>query len=58
MIDNSRICVVYYNPDYTPPRRKATRKSLTDCQPKSGTKLAYGYALRKCKTILLLRKEK
>lgn len=58
MIDNSRVCVVYYNPDYAPPRRKATRKSLTDRQPKSGTKLAYDYAIRKCKTIIHLHKEK
>ncbi len=51
MIDKSSVCVVYYNPDYTPPRRKNSRHDLTTYQPKSGTKLAYDYAVKKCKTI-------
>lgn len=40
MIDRSRFCVVYYNKDYTPARRK------------SGTSLAYAYAVKKkCEII-------
>lgn len=52
MIDKSRVCVVFYNPEYTPPRRKSSRNVLTDYQPKSGTKIAYDYAKRKNKTII------
>ncbi len=51
MIDKSSVCVVYYNPDYAPPRRKNSRHDLTTYQPKSGTKLAYDYAVKKGKTI-------
>ena len=44
MINNSTFCVVYYDETYSPPRRKNSRRDLTDYQPKSGTKLAYDYA--------------
>lgn len=47
MINNSTFCVVYYDETYSPPRRKNSRRDLTDYQPKSGTKLAYDYAVKK-----------
>ncbi len=37
MIDNSKICITYYDPSYTPSHKKTS----------SGTKLAYDYALRR-----------
>ncbi len=52
MIDKSSICVVYYSPHYIPPRRRASRRDLTDYQPKSGTKIAYEYALKRNKCII------
>ena len=51
MIDNSDICVFCYNKDYLPPKRKAPNKSLPDCQPNSGTAIAYAYAVQKQKQI-------
>ena len=47
MINRSVFCVVYYDENYTPPRRKNSKKDLTDYQPKSGTKIAYDYAVKK-----------
>jgi len=52
LIDRSDICIVYYIKDYTPPRRKNSKKDLTDYQPKSGTGIAYAYAQRKQKQII------
>ncbi len=54
MIDCSDICVVYYKKDYAPPRRKKSRRDLTDYQPKSGTKIAYEYAQKKKKDIIII----
>lgn len=54
MIDRSNICIVYYKNDYEPPKRKNSRRDLTDYQPKSGTKIAYEYAQRKKKDIIHL----
>lgn len=47
MINNSRYCICYYDENYYPPRRKNGKRNLNDYQPKSGTALAYAYALRK-----------
>lgn len=47
MINRSKFCVVYYDEKYLPPRRKNSRRGLLDYQPKSGTKLAYDYALKR-----------
>lgn len=47
MIDNSSYCVIYYDENYMPPRRKNSRRDLFDYQPNSGTKLAYDYAVKK-----------
>ena len=52
MINESRICVVYYNPNYTPPKRKPSRQSLTDYSPKSGTNIAYDYAVKKGNIVI------
>lgn len=52
MIDESDFCVVYYDENYLPPRRKNSPRNLIDYQPKSGTKLAYEYAIVKKKTIV------
>jgi hypothetical protein len=47
MINKSDFCVVYYDENYAPPRRKNSRRDMTDYQPRSGTKIAYDYAVRK-----------
>ena len=52
MIDHSQYCVVYYDENYLPPRRKNSRRDLFDYQPKSGTAVAYEYALKKKKVII------
>ena len=54
MIDNSNYCVIYYDENYKPPRRKNSRRDLFDYQPNSGTKLAYDYAVKKGKSIMNL----
>ena len=52
MINHSKFCVVYYDENYLPPRRKNSRRDLFDYQPKSGTAVAYNYAVRKKKEII------
>ena len=49
MIDDSDFCVFYYNESYLPPRRKRSNRDLSSYQPKSGTWLAYEYAIQKSK---------
>lgn len=44
MIDGSDYCLFYFNPCYQPPRRKYSKHSIGDYQPKSGTQLAFDYA--------------
>lgn len=44
MIDDSDYCIFYYDPFYLPPRRKYSKRSVGDYQPKSGTQLAFDYA--------------
>ena len=51
MIDKSDYCIFYYNEDYLPPRRKYSKRCITDYQPKSGTALAYHYAEQNKKII-------
>jgi hypothetical protein len=41
--------VVYYDENYAPPRRRNSRRNLLDYKPKSGTKVAYDYAVKKKK---------
>lgn len=52
MIDESSVCVVYYDENYAPARRKHSRRDLFDYQPKSGTGLAYKYAEQKKRRII------
>ena len=52
MINKSNFCVVYYDENYLPPRRKNSRCDLFDYQPKSGTAVAYDYAVKKKKEIV------
>ena len=52
MINKSEFCIVYFDKNYLPPRRKKSNKDLTDYQPKSGTRIAYDYAVRKQKKII------
>ena len=52
MINKSDFCVIYYDENYLPPRRKNSRRELTDCQPKSGTAVAYEYAMKKNRFII------
>lgn len=52
MINKSDFCVVYYDENYAPPRRRNSRRDLTDYQPKSGTRLAYDHAVKKGKEII------
>ena len=47
MINHSKFCVVYYDENYLPPRRKNSGRDLFDYQSKSGTKVAYDYAIKK-----------
>ncbi len=44
MIDGSNYCIFYYNEDYKPQRRKYSKHSVGNYQPKSGTRLAFDYA--------------
>ena len=52
MIQNSDYCICYYDENYTPPRRRNSRRDLFDYQPKSGTKIAYEYAIKKCRQVI------
>ena len=52
MINHSKFCVVYYDENYLPTRRKNSRRDLFDYQPKSGTAVAYEYAVKKKKEII------
>lgn len=52
MIDNSDFCVVYFDEGYELVRRKNSKKDLFDYQPRSGTRMAYDYALNKEKKII------
>ena len=54
MIDKCEYCVTYYNDKYTPPKRKICKRDLCDYQPKSGTKIAFEYAVKKKKKIINL----
>ena len=56
MINQSKFCVVYYDENYLPPRRRNSRRDLCDYQPKSGTAVAYDYAVKKEKEIINIYK--
>ena len=44
MIDNSCFCIIYYDKNYAPPLKKS---GLMSQRPKSGTEIAYLYAVKK-----------
>ena len=52
MINQCSICIFYYKDGYLPPRRLSSKRALTDYQPKSGTKIAYEYAVKRNKKII------
>ena len=52
MIDDSDYCVFYYNCEYNPPIKSYTKKDLNYYQPKSGTSIAYQYAVKRKKEII------
>ena len=52
MIDDSDYCLVYYDKNYLPERRKCSPKGIGYYQPKSGTALAYDYAKQKKKVLI------
>lgn len=56
MIDDSNYCIFYYDKNYQPALRKLSKKSISNYQPKNGTKIAYNYAKHKKKIILNLFK--
>ncbi len=54
MLDNSDVCVFYYDKNYLPPKRKQSKRQLCDYQPKSGTTIAFAYTTQKKKQIVNL----
>ena len=52
MINKSKFCIIYFDKNYLPPRRRKKNSDLIDYQPKSGTKIAYDYALKKQRKII------
>ena len=52
MIEMSDICVFYYDENFMPKQRKHSRRDLFCYQPKSGTKIAYEFAMKKKKKII------
>lgn len=53
MIDKSTYCIFYYNENYiTPYKREPKHGMLPATRRKSGTKIAYEYALKKKKEII------
>ena len=52
MINKSDFCVVYYDENYLPSRRRNSKRDLFDYQPKSGTAVAYEYAVKKKRKII------
>lgn len=55
MIDKSTYCVFYYDENYTPsPKRVPKHNMLPTTKRKSGTKIAYEYAVKKKKEIINL----
>ena len=51
MIDKSNYCIFYYNQNYEPPLRLQNKGKRT-LKTKSGTKLAYEYAVKKKKETI------
>jgi len=58
MIIHSKFCVVYYDENYLPPRRRNSRHDLFDYQPKSGTRVALDYAIKRNRNIIYANSRK
>lgn len=56
MIDKSKYCVICFDKNYISPRRKNGKRDLSVYQPKSGTKIAHEYAIKKGLTIINVMK--
>ena len=52
MINLCSHCIMYYIEGYLPPRRRNSRRDLVDYQPKSGTQIAFDYAVKKKKNVI------
>ncbi len=52
MINKSKFCVIYFNENYVPAIRERKQKNPLDNKSKSGTRIAYDYALKKQKVII------
>ncbi len=48
----SEFCIIYYDEQYAPQKRKKSNRDAFTYQPKSGTKIAYEYAVKKGKQII------
>ena len=57
MIDNANICVVYFRGDYLSPALENHIRNSFDHQLKSGTGIAYKYAVQKGRKIINLAAE-
>ena len=57
MIDKSSFCIFYYNPEYTPLMKKPCNNMVKPSRLRSGTKIAYEYAIKKKKEIINLYKK-
>lgn len=47
MINMSHFCIIYYDKNYMPPKRKQSKSQMAFYQSNSGTQLAYDYAVKK-----------
>ena len=54
MIDDSDVCLFYFDKNYLPPQKKLSQKHVADYQPQSGTAIAFAYAQHKKKKIFNL----
>lgn len=52
MINDSDLCIFYFDENYQPQERKYSKRCFTTYQLKSGTALAYNYAKQKKKQII------
>ena len=51
MINNIKYCIIYYDENYVPLKRKNCGMYITDYKSKSGTNIAFNYAVKKCVVI-------
>ena len=54
LIDKADVCIFYFNENYQPPLTLSKVKQKNSYQQKSGTKIAYDYAVQKKKAIINL----